>query len=146
MTVAEQAAIPLMGELRVEVCMKDIVWVGIGGGLGALSRYYLGLVLVRWLGTGFPWATLAINVAGCLVIGMALGAGPTPSGFLTREMRLLGVVGFLGAFTTFSTFGYETVSLIQGGKPTLAIAYVAASVLLGLLAVALGILATRGLA
>lgn len=126
--------------------MKDILLVGVGGGLGALSRYGLGLLLVRWLGTGFPWATLAINLVGCLLIGMALGGGPGPAGFLTREVRLLGVIGFLGAFTTFSTFGYETISLVQGGKPALAVLYVLASVLLGLGGVVLGILATRGLA
>jgi CrcB protein len=119
--------------------MKDILLVGVGGGLGAIARYGLGVVIVRWLGTGFPWATLAINVIGCLLIGMALGGGPGPTGFLSRELRLLGVIGFLGAFTTFSTFGYETVSLIQGGKPLLAATYVIASVGVGIGAVALGV-------
>lgn len=119
--------------------MKEILLVGVGGGLGAIARYGLGVVIVRWLGTGFPWATLAINVIGCLLIGMALGGGPGPTGFLSRELRLLGVIGFLGAFTTFSTFGYETVSLIQGGKPLLAATYVIASVGVGIGAVALGV-------
>ena len=126
--------------------MMEILLVGIGGALGALSRYGLGLVVVRWLGTGFPWATLAINVLGCLLIGMAMGGGVGPTGFLTRELRLLGVIGFLGAFTTFSTFGYETIALLQGGKGGLAVSYVLASVLLGLAAVAGGMLATRSLA
>lgn len=126
--------------------MKDILLVGIGGGLGAISRYALGIGIVRWLGTGFPWATLAINLMGCLLIGMALGAGPGPMGFLSRELRLLAVIGFLGAFTTFSTFGYETIALLQGGKAALALGYVLASVLLGVGAVALGIMATRGFA
>ena len=125
--------------------MKELLLVGLGGGLGALSRYGLGLLMVRWLGTGFPWATLFINLSGCLLIGMALGAGPGPSGFLSRELRLFGVIGFLGAFTTFSTFGYETIALLQAGKPALAVAYVLASVILGLAGVALGILLTRGL-
>jgi CrcB protein len=123
--------------------MKDILLVGVGGGLGALARYGLGLAVVRWLGTGFPWATLAINVIGCLLIGMALAGGPGPTGFLSRELRLLGVIGFLGAFTTFSTFGYETVSLLQAGKPLLAAGYVIASLVLGLGAVGLGLLALR---
>lgn len=123
--------------------MKDILLVGIGGGLGAIARFGMGIAIVRWLGTGFPWATLAINVIGCLLIGMALGGGPGPAGFLSRELRLLGVIGFLGAFTTFSTFGYETLSLLQGGKPMLAASYVLASLLLGLGAVGLGIWAMR---
>lgn len=123
--------------------MKDILLVGIGGGLGAIARFGMGIAIVRWLGTGFPWATLAINVIGCLLIGMALGGGPGPTGFLSRELRLLGVIGFLGAFTTFSTFGYETVSLLQGGKPMLAASYVIASVGVGIGAVALGVWAMR---
>lgn len=123
--------------------MKDILLVGIGGGLGAIARFGMGIAIVRWLGTGFPWATLAINVIGCLLIGMALGGGPGPAGFLSRELRLLGVIGFLGAFTTFSTFGYETLSLLQGGKPMLAASYVLASLVLGLGAVGLGIWAMR---
>lgn len=125
--------------------MKEMLLVGLGGGLGALGRYGLGLLMVRYFGTAFPWATLFINVSGCLLIGMALGAGPGPAGFLSRDMRLFGVIGFLGAFTTFSTFGYETMALLQGGKPALAVMYVLASVLLGLGGVALGILLTRGL-
>ena len=123
--------------------MKDILLVGIGGGLGAIARFGMGIALVRWLGTGFPWATLAINVIGCLLIGMALAGGPGPTGFLSRELRLLGVIGFLGAFTTFSTFGYETVSLLQGDKPMLAASYVLASLVLGLGGVACGIWAMR---
>jgi CrcB protein len=123
--------------------MKDILLVGIGGGLGALSRYSLGILIVRAFGTGFPWATLAINVIGCLLIGMAMGGGPGPTGFLSRELRLLGVIGFLGAFTTFSTFGYETVALVQAGKPALALSYVLASVILGIGSVCLGIMAMR---
>ena len=125
--------------------MKAILLVGLGGGLGALSRYGLGLLMVRYFGTAFPWATLFINLTGCLLIGMALGGGPGPAGFLSREMRLFGVIGLLGAFTTFSTFGYETIALLQGGKPALALVYVLASVVLGLGGVALGILLTRGL-
>jgi len=125
--------------------MKEMLLVGLGGGLGALGRYGLGLLMVRWLGTAFPWPTLFINLIGCFLIGLALGGGPGPTGFLSREMRLFGVVGFLGAFTTFSTFGYEAIALLQGGKPALAGLYVLASVLLGLGGVSLGLFLTRGL-
>jgi CrcB protein len=125
--------------------MKDILLVGVGGALGALSRYGLGLAILRWLGPGFPWATLFINVSGCLLIGMAMGGGAGATAFLPRELKLAAVIGFLGAFTTFSTFGYETISLLQGGKPALAVGYVLASVFLGLASVGLGIWVTRGL-
>lgn len=126
--------------------MKDVLLVGIGGALGALSRFALGLAVTRWLGTGFPWATLAINLLGCLVIGLAMGGPAGSLGLLSRDMRLLGVIGFVGAFTTFSTFGWETVALLQAGKPGLAILYVASSVLMGLGAVALGLSVARALA
>lgn len=126
--------------------MKEMLLVGLGGGLGALSRYGLGLLMVRWLGAAFPWATLLVNLSGCLLIGIALGASPGAEGLLAREWRLFGVVGFLGAFTTFSTFGYETISLLQGGKPGTAIMYVLASVVLGLGGVMLGILLSRSAA
>lgn len=121
--------------------MKDVLLVGIGGALGAIARFGLGLAIVRAVGTGFPWPTLLINVSGCLLIGLAMGL--EPSGVLTRDVRLVAVIGFLGAFTTFSTFGYETLSLAQGGKVGFAFLYVLSSVFLGLASVTLGYVAMR---
>jgi CrcB protein len=107
--------------------------VGIGGALGSMARYGVGLALPS---IGFPYATLAVNVIGCFAIGLAL---PTMERAvaLPQDLRLLIVVGFLGGFTTFSAFGNETLALIRAGAG-LALLNVAANVLLGLAAVVLG--------
>ena len=101
--------------------------VMLGGALGSALRYGVGLAVVAWFGTGFPWGTLAVNIAGSALIGVAAGAG------LEGGARLLVVTGFLGGFTTFSAFSLETAGLWDRA-PCLAAAYVAASVGLGLAA------------
>lgn len=109
--------------------MRDFLLVGAGGFLGAALRYGVSLALARWTGT-FPWATLGINVAGCLLIGLLM---PLMEG---KPLWLAFVVpGLLGGFTTFSAFGYETWRLAEGGRALLGALYVLASVGLGLAAV-----------
>lgn len=109
------------------------------GALGALSRYYLGSWVQLALGLGFPVGTLIINVAGSFALGLVYGW----SAALGPTWRVALGVGFLGAFTTFSTFSADTVRLIQGEQPGLAMLNVAASVLLGLGAAWVGILLSR---
>jgi CrcB protein len=108
-----------------------------GAGAGGAARYALGLWIERMAGTGFPWGTLAINVTGSLILGFAYawleGIGASP------EWRLLLGIGFCGGYTTFSTFSWESVRLIQGGAWGAAAAYVVASVVLSLAAVLLGL-------
>ena len=121
--------------------MRALV-VGIAGFAGAVSRYAIGAWVARRSPRGFPWATFVINVSGCFALGflMALFAGrwvPDP------DVRAALTVGFLGAFTTFSTFAYETVSLRDVGATTTAAVYVVASVALGLAAAWLGSVAGR---
>jgi CrcB protein len=112
--------------------MKEFLLVGAGGFLGAISRYGVSVLMQRWTGS-FPWATLSINVLGCLLIGFLM---PMVEG---RPPWLLFVIpGLLGGFTTFSAFGHETHKLAQGGTTSLAVLYVLASVGLGLAAVWLG--------
>ena len=107
--------------------------VAIAGALGASSRYAIGLAVgVR----SFPWTTLSINMAGSFLLAFLL-AGP----FVERPSSTIAIastLGFLGAFTTFSTFSYETVALVRDDRLPAAAAYVAASMLLGLVAAALG--------
>lgn len=110
--------------------MTRFLLVASGGALGAVARYAVSLLAVRW--PGFPVATLAVNVAGCLAIG-ALGSSLT-----SESARLFLLTGLLGGFTTFSAFGLETQSLASGGKPGLAALYVALSVGAGLGAVWIG--------
>ena len=117
--------------------MNKILLIGAGGFVGAIIRYWVGSYIQDLSkGAAFPYATLLINVTGCLVIGYL--ARLTLHNVLSLEMRLLLITGFLGAYTTFSTFGNETVLLMQSNNSLLAYMYIAASIILGLGAVWLG--------
>jgi len=108
--------------------MKNLLWVALGGGSGAVCRYLLGLAVMRF-GAGsatFPWGTWIVNMLGCFLIGLAFN--------LKGELRLLLVVGFLGGFTTYSSFSLDTLQLLKS-HPGLAILNVGSQVILGLLAV-----------
>ena len=105
-----------------------------GGGLGALLRYGVGKWTLEWFGAGFPVGTLAVNIVGSLAIGLSVGALDG----LGQEARLFFVTGLLGGFTTFSAFSLDTLTLWQRGEAGSAIAYVAASVILSLVACAIG--------
>jgi CrcB protein len=101
--------------------------VMLGGALGSALRYGAGLLSVAWFGAAYPWSTLAVNIAGSALIGVAAGAG------VEGGARLLLVTGLLGGFTTFSAFSLETAGLWDR-SPWFAASYVAASVGLGLAA------------
>ena len=116
--------------------LYDVLWVGAGGFLGAIGRYLVAVWVDTRYGSDFPFATLLINVSGSFVLGIIGGAFEVES--LPAEIRLGVAVGFIGAFTTFSTFTFETVHLVEGGNAALAFAYVAASLLIGFAAAALG--------
>ena len=122
--------------------MRTILWLAMAGAAGTLSRYGLGGLAQRVTGAGFPYGTLAINVLGCLAIGyvmqIALNADIIPA-----STRVIVTIGFLGAFTTFSTFSYETVRLFEDGARVSAILNLVMNVGLGLTATVLGILLGR---
>ncbi|MDO8717027.1 MAG: fluoride efflux transporter CrcB [Dehalococcoidales bacterium] len=122
--------------------MKLIILLGVAGALGALSRYALGGAVERWTGTSFPYGTLVINVLGCLIIGYFMQFALT-SEIISPDMRLLVTIGFLGAFTTFSSFSYETAKLLEDGQHTSVILNIAMNVGLGLAATWLGTLLAR---
>ena len=118
--------------------MRDLLLVGAGGFVGAIARHAMGGWLMA-LATQprFPFGTLAVNVLGCALIGVfAAFAEAIPS--LNGPARLLLVTGVLGGFTTFSAFGLETLLMLRRGDTALAAAYVAASLVLGLVAVWIG--------
>jgi len=117
----------------------NILVVGLGGFAGSVARYLLGgWVLHHTLSAKFPWSTFAVNVLGCLVIGVLSGLAERLEWF-TPAMRLLLLTGLLGGFTTFSAFGLETVHLLRRGEPMVAASYALASVLVCTLAVWIGI-------
>jgi CrcB protein len=107
--------------------------VGLAGALGAMTRYGIGLAVgVR----PFPWATLGVNVVGSFLLGAVL-AGPGAGRWSTTTTTFV-AVGFLGAFTTFSTFSHETTTMLRAGRTASAAAYVAASLATTLVASACG--------
>lgn len=116
--------------------------ISAGGLLGANARYEIGRRITDWAGGGFPWGTLLINLAGSFVLGLYLTV-ITERCHGRATTRLFFATGFLGAFTTFSTFSYETVDLVRDGKLGLALSYVAASLVLGLAAAIAGTTAAR---
>jgi CrcB protein len=118
--------------------MANILTVGLGGFSGAVARYLLGgWVLHHTLCAKFPWSTFAVNILGCLAIGVLSGLAERLDWF-TPPMRLLLLTGLLGGFTTFSAFGLETVHLLRRGELWIAASYALASVLACTLAVWIG--------
>lgn len=115
--------------------MTNLLLVGAGGFLGAVARYLLGgWILHHSMAAKFPWATFAVNVIGCLVIGMLSGMAERFDAF-GHGARLFLFTGLLGGFTTFSAFGLETIFLMRRGEWFFAALYVSASVVLCLFAV-----------
>jgi fluoride exporter len=104
----------------------------LGGAIGSALRYSVGLWLQPLL-PGFPWATLLVNITGSFAIGIVLGLAVNSQ--LSQEWRLFLAVGVLGGFTTFSTFSYETLALLEQNRWEKALVYISSSVVLGLLAV-----------
>jgi len=115
--------------------------VAIGGALGAMGRYAMSTWVFQ-INHRFPWATLTVNVLGSFVMGI-LFVVIVERGALSMEMRSLLMIGFLGAFTTFSTFSLDALGLWQNGHLFLALLYVLASVALCLLAITSSIWLTR---
>ena len=121
--------------------IKDIVIVGIGGGLGGICRYMISLLMSQ-ASNSFPWSTFAVNIAGCLLIGILWGVTNRFS-CLSPAFSLFLMVGFCGGFTTFSTFSKEGLTLLQTNNYFLFSLYVIVSVVLGIMAVALGYYTTK---
>jgi fluoride exporter len=119
-----------------------ILWLGLAGAAGALSRYWLGGAVARWTGAAFPWGTLAVNALGCLLFGFFWS--------LAEERMLIGaaartviLIGFMGAFTTFSSFAFETVELLRDSQYLRALGNVAAQNVSGVILLYAGIVLGR---
>lgn len=117
--------------------MEKFLLISIGAALGANARFWLGDWAARRWGTGFPYGTFLINVSGSLVLGLFLALA-TERFLVDPRWRLLFAVGFLGAYTTFSTFSYESYTLFARGQWGLGALNVLGSTLVGLVGVALG--------
>ena len=122
--------------------LKSILIVGFGGGIGSIFRYLTSLYVVKYFPSKFPLATFTANILGCFIIGLLFGYFEK-NNLVNSDMKLLFVTGFCGGFTTFSTFGYENISLFQSNNSLLAFAYIGASLIFGLLAVWFGLFLTK---
>jgi CrcB protein len=114
--------------------LQKYFFIAFGGALGAMARYWVGSTIASRMGTKFPYGTFVINITACMIIGFSLT-------FLARRAdlnpawRFLVPVGFIGAYSTFSTYEWETLSTIRTGAFLLAAFYAVSSLILGLLAV-----------
>ena len=121
--------------------------VAIGGAVGAVLRYQLGRGMTQWLGvqavTTFPWATLAVNALGSVLMGILVGWFSRHGGDGSEQLRLLLGVGLLGGFTTFSAFSLEMVMLLERGQFTFAALYAVLSFALGISGLIFGLTVMR---
>ncbi len=113
------------------------LFISIGGAFGASLRFFVSQLILNWLGKGFPFATLVVNISGSLVMGLLYGLIEQGVIEVSVYRTLIGI-GFLGAFTTFSTFSLDTLLLIQQGDLLKALLNIVLSVTLCILAAALG--------
>lgn len=121
--------------------LKSIVLVGFGGFIGTVARFLVGMALIREGGSGLPYATLTVNVLGCLLIGIFAGLSERYD--LLPETRAFLMIGLCGGFTTFSAFAIENVQLIQDRDYTMVFLYTAASITVGIAATLLGLAIAR---
>jgi CrcB protein len=118
------------------------IMVALGGAIGAIARFGLGAYVGNRWGTRFPYGTFIINISGSFLVGLILTL-LTERSHWSPNWRYLIPVGFIGAYTTFSTFEYETLRSLQDGQATVALLNVVLSVVLGFVAVWLGVIAGR---
>ena len=116
--------------------------VFVGGGLGATLRHFINLTCARCMGTGFPWGTFIINITGSTVMGLIAGYLAF-KGEASQPWRLFVMTGVLGGYTTFSTYMLDARTLLAEGRAWVALAYVAATLVTGLLAVWVGVVVGR---
>lgn len=114
-----------------------LVWIGLAGAAGAVTRFWLGSYVTMRVNSHFPWGTFVINISGSFVLGFLTGLGLGRG--VARTWLVPASAGFLGAYTTFSTWCLETVRLLEGGNRLFALLNVLASTATGLVAAALGL-------
>lgn len=114
--------------------MQKYLFIALGGALGSIARYWVGVTVASRAGTRFPWGTFVINMTACIIIGFSMT-------YLSRRAnlnpgwRFLVPIGFIGAYSTFSTYEWETLSTLRAGAFLIASTYAVGSLILGLVAV-----------
>jgi fluoride exporter len=126
--------------MRKHFLVRSSFAIALGAIAGALSRYYLGLGIAHLAATQMPYGTVIINVTGCFVMGFLVTILPSSSIASHPDIRLMLLTGFLGSYTTFSTYELDSIKLLQQHILEPALLYWAGSAILGLLSLQLGIL------
>lgn len=116
--------------------MKAVILVAIGGAIGSVLRYLFSLWIKNLISSEFPWHTFSVNIIGCLVIGIMFSL--TRGNIVFDDIRLFVMIGILGGFTTYSSFGLEAFDLLKQDKFIIALTYILATNILGLAAVYFG--------
>lgn len=119
--------------------MQTAIAISLGAIPGALCRYYLTLGMTRWLSSDFPYGTFLINLTGCLLMGFFVTFATERLPTLAPDLKLFVTTGFLGAYTTFSTYGLDTANLLNTGNVAIASFYWAGSAVSGILCLQLGV-------
>tara|TARA_A100001037_G_scaffold284254_1_gene290515 strand:- start:2624 stop:3004 length:381 start_codon:yes stop_codon:yes gene_type:complete len=125
--------------------MKLILAIAAGGAIGAVGRHYVGIFALKWLGAGFLFGTLFVNVVGSFAMGVLITLMALKWN-VGNEMRAFLTVGLLGGFTTFSAFSLDFATLIERGEAMIAVGYVLASVVLAIFGIFAGMHVMRALA
>lgn len=121
--------------------VQQVLLIAVGGSLGAVARYGLSTFVYQTTSATFPWGTLVVNLTGSFVIGLVIELFDTA--IIPTEWRSFITIGFLGAYTTFSTYTLETVNLLRDGELKVAALNIVTSNLVGFLFVVLGIYSSR---
>jgi fluoride exporter len=121
------------------------VMVGVGGCLGSIVRFWVGTYIGSRMGTRFPYGTLVVNISGSFLVGLVIAVLAAKTQW-NSNWRYLIPIGFIGGYTTFSSFEYETLRTIQDGQVGLGLLYIAVSVGVGFIAVWVGVMAGRAIA
>ncbi len=124
--------------------MDRFLWICFGGAVGTGARYLVSGWMLRWFGSGFPYGTLAVNLIGSFLVGVLMHIGLTVEG-VSPTLRLALTTGVMGGFTTYSTFSYETLRLMQADAWASAFANIAITVVTCLAACFLGLVTARAI-
>jgi len=122
--------------------LQKLIWIGTAGALGTLARYGISGLIQRTLGFGFPWGTLLVNILGCFFFGLFWSLAEHRF-TLGSEVRVIVLVGFLGSFTTFSSFAFETSQLLRDSQWLIAMGNLMAQNLIGIAIFFLGLFLGR---